>query len=179
MISRAYFQDELRFTPWETERAELMYNIAVEISKNEAVKLILKGGTGLMLCYRLARFSSDLDYDGTQRDFNIIQNIRKGSEKSGREIEGVSLKKDTDTVKRYMVHYKGWENKPLKIEISLRNGDAIDSNSYREINGIRVYKVENLILQKIDAFNKRYKARDIYDLAFMAHYYGEKTMSTS
>jgi predicted nucleotidyltransferase component of viral defense system len=92
MISRAYFQDELRFTPWETERAELMYTIAGEISKNEAAMLVLKGGTGLMLCYRLERFSSDLDYDGTRRDFNIIQNIKQGSEKSSQEIEGVSLK---------------------------------------------------------------------------------------
>jgi hypothetical protein len=47
----------------------------------------------------LARFSSDLDYDGTQRDFNIIPNIRKGAEKSGREIEKINLRKDTDTVK--------------------------------------------------------------------------------
>jgi hypothetical protein len=43
MISWVYFQDELRFTPWETERAELIYNIAGEISRNEVAMLVLKG----------------------------------------------------------------------------------------------------------------------------------------
>jgi predicted nucleotidyltransferase component of viral defense system len=159
------------FTEIQMNRALVMEDIAKEITKDEKAALVLKGGTALMLCYNLPRFSSDLDYDGANTDIHIEDAIKKGAAVSGRKAHMIILKKNTDTVKRYMVHYKEWENEPLKIEISFRNRDNIGRNDFTNVHGIRVYTIANLIEQKFNTFCDRYKARDMYDVAFLLEHY--------
>jgi predicted nucleotidyltransferase component of viral defense system len=166
--------DETLFTETERDRVRFMNIMAQELTKNEKGGLILKGGTGLLLCYQLPRFSVDLDYDGKDLSFDFEGDIRRGAERGGKGIRDVILKKDTDTVKRYMVHIDGWENKPLKIEISSRDRDSIRSDDYEVIKGIRVYRIENMINKKLDAFCDRCRGRDVFDVAFLVHYYGDR-----
>ena len=150
-----------------------MKDLAEEISNDNKTKLILKGGTALLLCYGLPRFSTDLDYDGEKHGIDIIKNIEIASKKNKINPMNIIIKKDTQTVKRYMLHYKEEPDKPLKIEISFRNTDFITENQNIIVNknGIRVYDINTLSGLKIDAFINRYTARDIYDIEFLLRNY--------
>ncbi len=129
--------------------------------------MTLKGGTGLLLGHGLDRFSEDLDFDSTV-PINLEARLQKAAEAAGIEVTNVRVKKDTGTVKRYMVSYVG-PNGPgtLKIETSLRSA-AIDPQSVVVREGMRVYGVDTLIDQKLTAAESRSKVRDLYDLEFLA-----------
>lgn len=127
---------------------------------------ILKGGTSLMLCYNLSRFSEDIDLDAL--------NTKQGIEPIVKKFCGINnynyrVAKDTDTVKRYIIHYSE-SNKPLKIEISYRRR-VIDPTEYCMINGFTVYKIESILGFKINAYNGRDKIRDLYDIVFICKNY--------
>lgn len=61
---------------------------------------ILKGGTSLLACYNLDRFSEDIDLDGkSNRNIKkIVDEFCKISDYTYR------IAKDTDTVKRFMIN---------------------------------------------------------------------------
>jgi predicted nucleotidyltransferase component of viral defense system len=163
----------LQFSEYQIQKTILMSNIAQEISSNEKAALILKGGTALLLCYNLPRFSTDLDYDGVFYDVNIVKDIENGVTKSGLHVSEIITKKNTETVKRFMLHCEETPFDPLKIEISLRNKDAIinDKNCFTKLNDIIVYKISHLAAFKVNAFLNRTTARDVFDLAFLIDRY--------
>ena len=96
------------------------------------------------------------------------EKIQKAAEAAGVDVTNVRVKKDTETVKRYMVSYVG-PNGPgsLKIETSLRSA-AIDPQAVVIRDGMRVYGADALIDQKLTAAESRSKVRDLYDLEFLA-----------
>jgi predicted nucleotidyltransferase component of viral defense system len=162
MEARASGLPEL--TPLEQKHTEFMKSVASELVNTPAV---LKGGTALMLGYGLNRFSEDLDFDNTKA-LNLDKKIRDAAAKSGIQIESIKLKKDTETTKRYIVSYESELGAGrLKIETSLRAKD-IAENQTTTINGIKTYKVENIVAQKLDALEGRSKVRDLYDINFLA-----------
>jgi predicted nucleotidyltransferase component of viral defense system len=120
---------------------------------------VLKGGTALMLCYNLNRFSEDIDLDGVEYDIEDIVKkfciLRKYTYR---------VAKDTLTVKRYMVHYGS--AKPLKVEVSYR-AKKVDSAETTSIKGILVYNIQSLLQQKINAYSGRDKIRDLHDMVFI------------
>lgn len=122
-------------------------------------KFILKGGTSLMLCYGLDRFSEDIDLDGF--DTEIIDIVDTFCKLNGYKY---NINKNTNTVKRCMIHYGGL--KPLKIETSYRlknlNTDVINN-----INGILVYNIQSILAMKLSAYSNRDKIRDLYDVVFI------------
>jgi predicted nucleotidyltransferase component of viral defense system len=178
MITPQYLKDALKFSDYQVHRTMLMNTIAGEISHNEKSGLVLKGGTALLFCYGLQRFSTDLDYDSVKLDVDILANIKTGAEKYGVHVSQTGTKKDTDTVKRYMLHYDEAPMQPLKIEISYRNMDFLNANKdiFKKVNDLTVYTIDYLSLYKIDAFLDRNVARDIYDVAFLLSRY-PKTIS--
>ncbi len=129
------------------------------IVKNLAdTPMVLKGGTALYLGYGLNRFSEDLDFD-CHKKINLF-------------------KKDTDSVGRYMVRYATKDNKEeqtLKLEISYR--DAPKESEVNVIEGMRIAKIERIIDNKLcacfDGEHTRTKARDLFDLHFLAKHYEE------
>ncbi len=125
---------------------------------------ILKGGTSLMVCYQLDRFSEDIDLDSTNK--NIERFINDFCKENGYQVRKA---KDTTTTKRYMIHYSD-EHKPLKIEISYRQ-KRIDSARVTHINGVTVYRINELFGMKINAYNSRDKIRDLYDVVFITKHY--------
>jgi predicted nucleotidyltransferase component of viral defense system len=158
------------------QRKELMKAIAREISQKNA-DAVLKGGTALLIAYELDRFSEDMDFDiprGSLSDFE--ESIKRAAMSVGLRDVSVIVKKDTDTTKRFMLHYGAFRDNdrngdyPLKIEISMRNAE-IDRNDVNEKDGIRVYTIERLAEQKINAFLEREAGRDIYDVAFLTSRY--------
>jgi predicted nucleotidyltransferase component of viral defense system len=168
MSEADYFKDILHFSEYQARRILLMKNIAENITATDS-NLILKGGTALLLCYNLPRFSTDLDYDGKSFDINIFENIINGAKKSDINVTDIINKKNTDTTKRFMVHYQEDPMKPLKIEVSFRNIDFLynNQNNILTINNINVYNIETLAQFKANAFLDRYSARDIFDVSFL------------
>jgi hypothetical protein len=58
MIDALYLKN-LQFTDFRVERTLLMANIAESIAQNQKSGLIAKGGTALLFCYKLPRYSTD------------------------------------------------------------------------------------------------------------------------
>lgn len=132
---------------------------------------ILKGGTSLMECYGLDRMSEDIDLDSTNK--NTISTIVDSFCKERGYTYNVN--KDTDTVKRYMIHYDPDEDltrnaKPLKVEISYRKR-IIAQEDYCIKNGIAVYNIDQIAIMKENAFSQRDKLRDLYDIVFICKNY--------
>jgi len=172
-INEKYLKDALSLDNDKTKRILLMYDIAKNISTDNKNNLLLKGGTALLFCYGLPRYSTDLDYDGYNYNVDIINNIKSIFKTNNLELDKINIKKDTDTVKRFMIHYKEAENNPIKLEISFRNIDDIDriKNNFVQINGINTYNIKYLTSSKIDAFLDRTAARDIFDASYLLQNY--------
>ena len=115
-------------TDWRPEHSKTIYAFLDYLNQNSN-DFILKGGTALLTCYKLDRFSEDIDLDGKNKG---IEEIVKGfCDMSGFAYR---IAKDTDTVKRYMVNY-GNAGKPLKVEVSFRRKE-IGTDETTRINGI-------------------------------------------
>lgn len=127
-------------------------------------KYILKGGTALMLCYGLNRFSEDIDLDSTDR-----KTIRSVVEKFCKE-NGYSFRvgKDTATTLRLLIHYD--DSTPLKVEVSFRRKN-LSFKDTAVINGILVYGINALCTMKTNAYQSRDKIRDLFDLSFIINKY--------
>lgn len=127
---------------------------------------ILKGGTSLLRCYNLDRFSEDIDLDCKRASTAFFKLVELFCKKYNYEYR---VAKDTDTTKRCFIHYPG-EYHPLKIEASYRASE-IDEKSYTNINKTIVYKIGELFMQKLNAYNSRDKLRDLYDVVFIYNNY--------
>ena len=155
---------------WQEERKTLMRLIAQEITASTKDALVLKGGTSLLLAYALDRFSVDMDYDA-KYPVDLEKHIERAVGKCGIEIKAINLSKDTNTTKRYKIHYEEHNTSrppfPLKLECSFRQALTIDEADVIEIDEIRVYRINKLAEQKVGAFLSRERARDIYDIHFL------------
>ena len=150
---------------WQEQHVENIY-LFLKFINNNTSDLILKGGTALLVCYGLDRFSEDIDLDGLNPSISIEQFISDFCKKQDYQYR---ISKDTDAVKHYMINY-GNISKPLKIEISFRNRN-IDKTSYTIINGLIVYNIDSLTLQKAIAYSIHAKIHDLYDLCFIYKYW--------
>ncbi len=130
---------------------------------------ILKGGTSLLECYNLDRFSEDIDLDCEKSTSLFFRIVEAFCNKYHYEYR---VAKDTETTKRVMIHYPN-EYHPLKIEVSYRNTE-INKDVYTEINNIIVYKINHLFMQKLNAYTSRDKLRDLYDVTFIFNNYKEE-----
>ncbi|WP_233119242.1 nucleotidyl transferase AbiEii/AbiGii toxin family protein [Aggregatibacter actinomycetemcomitans] len=160
-----------------TERDKYHEKLMVSILKNLTdTPLVLKGGTALYLGYGLNRFSEDLDFDSSKK-LNLLNKI-KASAPHGIVIDDINVKKDTDTVSRYIVNYHIRDTgvkDALKMEISYRTPASDDQITVKD--GIRFSSVERIIDNKLHAAyygdNTRTKGRDLFDLHFLAKQYPE------
>lgn len=150
---------------------KVMLEVIDRLNKTNKV-FILKGGTSLYLCYGLDRFSTDIDLDS--KNVSMKEIIEKYCKEKGYQY---FLKKDTDTVQRYTIHYDKNDNEAiLKIELSFR-----DSGKYNKVidkNGIKVYDINTLMNMKLLAGLNRTKIRDLYDICFIYNNY-EKELNDS
>jgi hypothetical protein len=151
---------------WKTGHFEAIQSF-LKYLNNSTNKFILKGGTALMMCYGLDRFSEDIDLDAmTEGIREIVAGFCDEHSFSYR------VAKDTATVKRYMINY-GNESKPLKIEVSYRKKD-IRPDETDMINGICVYKIGSICLMKANAYAGRDRIRDLSDLVFICNKYWDE-----
>lgn len=138
------------------------------------IPMVLKGGTALLLCYGLDRFSEDLDFDAPKK-FTIAPRVERILSRHAATYE-VKTVKETPTVQRLKSHYAGITgDRLLKIETSFRNPPA--DEHVKVIDGIRTYTISTLIDQKISALAGRTAGRDLYDVAFLTRAYGDSFSS--
>ena len=152
---------------------EYVMKIFLQQLNDRTDKYVLKGGTALAQCYGLDRLSEDIDLDSTQKIIEpIITQFCADNHYTYR------TKKDTETVQRYMVDYDHELDSSLKIEASYRKKE-IPADDVTNINGITVYKINPLCVQKCAAYAGRDKIRDLYDLAFIVNtFYGQLETNT-
>lgn len=127
--------------------------------------LALKGGTALMECYGLNRFSEYLDFDACHQGIDTIKHFSTIAKSYNYEC---NVKKDTNTVQRVLIDYGG--AKSLKIETSFRRKN-IPRNELVTCDGILTYNIEQLAIMKSSAYSGRDKIRDLFDLVFIVNTY--------
>jgi predicted nucleotidyltransferase component of viral defense system len=155
----------LNLSPDRMLHVDIMRSIARDFKD---LPMVLKGGTALLLCYGLDRFSEDLDFDAPKK-FNIAPRVERILSCYTPSYE-VKTVKDTATVQRIKSHYAGLSgDRLLKIETSFRSLPA--KEQVHVIDGIRTYTIAALIDQKISALANRTAARDLYDVAFLSRLY--------
>lgn len=150
-------------TPARRAHVDLMRRI---VRAAADLPLALKGGTALLLCYGLDRFSEDLDFDGNKK-VNLAARIGRVLAAGGGDGGSVQATKDTDVVQRLRVLYPALDGTGrLKVETSYRDG--FDPADTVLVDGVRTYRVSRLVGMKVSAFLDRTTARDLYDLRFLA-----------
>ncbi len=148
-------------TPRQRIHVDIMKSIARSLADTP---LILKGGTALLFAYGLDRFSEDLDFD-SNKYLRLENRIEKATGPLVK-IDSVDIPKNTQTVQRYRVKYSTKEmSGSLKIEVSCRDSYNLSRSHFHE--GIRVYDLPVLVDHKLEAFQERTAARDLYDLHFL------------
>ena len=160
-----------------TERDRHHEKLMVAVLRNLSdTPLVLKGGTALYLGYGLNRFSEDLDFDSAKK-INLLNRI-KSAAPQGISIDHINVKKDTETVSRYIVKYHVKETgkkDTLKLEVSYRT--PVPDEQVVVKDGIRFASVGVIIDNKLNAAfdgeNTRTKGRDLFDLHFLAGQYPE------
>ena len=134
----------------------------LDFINGKGYKFVLKGGTALMLCYGLNRFSEDIDLDS--QDVRIVQLVANFCAEYGYNY---IVKKDTSTVRRCMIDYGSADHK-LKVEVSYRQ-KSIPVGDTRIINGILTYNIGTLAVLKASAYAGRDKLRDLFDITFIVN----------
>jgi len=153
-------------TDWRIKHGQIIASFLNYLNARSS-RFILKGGTALHLCYKLDRFSEDIDLDGREKGLPAL--VNDFCQDSGYTYR---LAKDTETVERCFMNY-GNAGKPLKIEVSYRRKD-IPNIEIKKINGILVYDIETICLMKCAAYAGRDKIRDLYDLTFICNNYFDR-----
>ena len=150
-------------TSWQIEHEKVICDF-LKYLNSISDEYILKGGTALLTCYNLDRFSEDIDFDSNNK--NKIKKIVDTY--CSKKNYNYRIAKDTDTTKRFFIHY-GNIIHPLKIEVSFRS--LILNSDCHKINGIQVYSINKLMNLKLNAYNTRDTIRDLYDVTFIAKNY--------
>ncbi len=134
---------------------------------------VFKGGTALAFLYGLDRHSTDLDFDAAEPVY-IKDHVRDGLRDAHVSMSAFIEAKNTATAQRFKVHYidpDDGEDRLMRVELSCRQQPNPDHIVV--VDGIRTYKTTALFDQKMKAAGDRTKARDLYDLGFLAGTFGE------
>jgi len=128
---------------------------------------ILHGGTFIWRCLQGNRFSEDIDIFLPKKDEKKIEEFFKFLENIGFKIEKLRIKENS-------VFSKLWFGKVLiRVEIVFKNVKG-ELFNYECVDGRRIpvlgLELKTLLIQKIDAFLKRKKIRDLYDIYYLLNF---------
>lgn len=131
---------------------------------------VLHGGTAIWRCYKGNRFSEDVDVyipkniDKIAHLLDIL--LKKGFNIQKKKISENSLFSTLNfgrTVVRFEAIFK-------KVDGSLKEYETVDGNFIT----VNTLEPEQFIGEKIDAYIKRLKIRDLYDIFFLLRYVKDK-----
>lgn len=141
-------------------------DILVEELYNSLPKAIIHGGTAIWRCYNGNRFSEDIDVY-IQKDEKEIEAFFTSLQKRGFKI----IKK---RIKENSIYSELLFNEtPIRFEATFQIKKSIfkkyETSESFYIN-VNTLSPEDLILEKIEAYSKREKIRDLYDIFFLLSY---------
>jgi predicted nucleotidyltransferase component of viral defense system len=138
---------------------------------------VLHGGTGIWRCYSGNRFSFDIDvYVASEKK---IENI-KNSVAVGLGRLGIYTDKISATNRSLRIYVSNSKSK-LSVDIKCwERGKKGSVRDFERINGttikLRTLTAEQYILEKIDAYESRKYARDLYDIYQLLTYIEDKKL---
>jgi len=183
MIDKARLLEIARLSglrPWQQEKHYIQSLILTSLSEEP---IVFKGGTYLWFFQGLERFSEDLDFTAAEAllRHDLPRRVSRDLELFGVE-NGIKLISDTESTISFRVDAKGPLNTSAVdlcrtyIEISKREILAkkplslkFDRPEYSlPVKSLRGMDLDEVGAEKVRAILTRHKARDIYDLNYLA-----------
>lgn len=129
-------------------------------------KAIIHGGTSIWRCYSGNRFSEDIDVY-IPKDERKIKDFFKSLEKRGFEIIKKKIKENSLYCELIFNRVSTRFEATFQIKKSIFKKYETSESFF-----INVYTLtpEDLIVEKIEAYLKRIKIRDLYDIFFLLNY---------
>ena len=145
----------------------MLQDEVVDIVYSIEPRAILHGGTAVWRCYSSNRFSEDLDfYIGAAKGF-------KERFTQALESRNLSLQKFKQSSNTIFSRVSG-ENAEVRFEAALRKPKTFVAADYERLDGNRMsvftLSPEALLAEKMDAYESRGKARDLYDLFLLSSF---------
>lgn len=138
-------------------------DLIVEELYNIFPKAVLHGGTAIWRCYSGKRFSEDLDF--------YIQRDEKGINELFKLLEGKGFKVIKKKVSENSIYSELLlERTPVRLEATFQKVHGILCNyELSDGNMIAIYSLSlgDFIIEKISAYLKRFKIRDLWDIFFL------------
>jgi predicted nucleotidyltransferase component of viral defense system len=129
-------------------------------------KAVIHGGTAIWRCYDGNRFSEDVDVY-IERNQGKLDSLFANLQQLGFTVK---KKKTTDNSLYSNLEYEGtqvrFEALFKKAKGILKEYEKADSN----LITIYTLSAETLIVEKVNAYSKRRKIRDLYDIFFLLRY---------
>ena len=133
-------------------------------------KAVLHGGTAIWRCYNGNRFSEDIDVY-IEKNIEKINILLKNLESKGFVIEKKKISENS-----FFISLK-IDNTVVRLEGLFRKQKGVlKEYETAEGNLATIYTLtpEEIIKEKIEAYLKRLKVRDIYDIFFLLRYVNDK-----
>lgn len=138
-------------------------DLIVEEVYKEFDKPILHGGTAIWRCYEGKRFSEDLDFY-LPRNKDKINRLFASLEKKGFQIIRKKVSANSIYSELRLARVS------VRLEATFQRAEGIIAD-YEMLNGnmISIYSLapETIILEKVKAYLKRLKVRDLWDIFFL------------
>ena len=131
-----------------------------------APKAVLHGGTAIWRCFQGVRFSEDLDFYAVLPE-NFKELLAQKLSKNGLILE--KFKQTENSVFSKIASPSGTE---VKLEIALRKAKSSIPLSFEKTDGSSMIvfslSAEDLLVEKINAFQNRRLIRDLFDVFFLS-----------
>ncbi len=163
LIERLQTREYREIAAFQDSVIELLYNASKDV--------VLHGGTAVWRCYNGRRFSNDIDiYLGLE---SVVKDLGESLRKKAME-KGIKLDKVKDTGNLVFMGFS-LGNTYLKVEINKRKEIAEPvAKRYEMVDGTYMDVVtlspEELIEEKINAYEDRRFIRDVYDIYVLSDY---------
>jgi len=172
----------LRLRPFQAEKIYIQEHILSSVFSHVSNELVFKGGTAMMLCYSLPRFSEDLDFT-LIRKFNLDRLpvlVQNDLEQFG-IFSNIRVLKNTTVSFSFRVGAEGplfteeIERCYVRVEVSKKE-EVILKPKVKEIYppfsdlmpfSVYVMDEKEILAEKIRAFLTRLSARDLFDIWYM------------
>ena len=143
-----------------------LQDIVVETLYGVFPRGVLHGGTAIWRCYSGNRFSEDVDMY-LQKDIEKINKLFEELKRAGFEIIKKRITKNS------IYSSLSFEGAEVRFEALFKRARGV-VREYETYEGIlfNVFTLtsEEMIGEKIDAYTKRRKVRDLYDIFFLLRY---------
>lgn len=177
------YANKIHLNLGQTEKNYLHIKTLFAISKLFPDILVFKGGTSLMICNNLDRFSEDLDFTLINKEKlnKIIPDIKKFLENQDINFE-IEKEINTDISQSFIIRfngplYSGTKQTTSKVEIDIlfRESAILKTKTNRIVHPyndtplfyLQTMDLSEIFSEKIRAIITRNKARDLFDLNYL------------